>query len=196
MGGMQTTLRERLRTGTRAAHDDVDHAFAPHDLAKFPGYVAFLRSHAKALKSLTPDPALPTRLRCRISLDIGLIAHDLTQLGAALPDGSLCETRHHHPIAVEYVLLGSSMGLRVLSKRWGRSSDPRVLGTSSFLRSDRSKEWRPFCNRLTAMPATGAIADRVVLDSQRIFSAFARAARSEPNLQEHKTYDDQPLAAE
>lgn len=174
---MHRTLRDRLKSETRAAHDAVDLAFARHDPSDYRGYQGFLTAHAGALQALAADTTMPLRLRAMIRDTKARISLDLRRLGAAPSLHPAAAVAPHHPTAVEYILRGANMGKRILFKRWSGSSDGRVKGTAAYLSAiDPPGDWHAFCARLSAMPAEGDLADTVIADAIRLFVAYADAA--------------------
>jgi len=111
------------------------------------------------------------------------IERDLARLGCADPSPSFRAQHPFAPLAIEYILVGSSLGLRMLIKRWQGTSDPRVESTCNFLRgADRTPLWRDMCDRLACLPADTAEADAITADCRRIFDLYAREAqRVSPN---------------
>lgn len=176
-GPVHENLRDRLRAETRAPHNRVDHAFKPHDLADYSGYVSFLSAHWLALGVLAADRALPVRLLTCIRVDRANLQCDLARLGRPTPPPLAAVPRHYHPLAVEYLLIGSSLGFRVLERRRAAACDRRVLSSTDFLRgADRSAQWRQLCGRLGALPARSTDADIIVSDCMAIFEIYTRAA--------------------
>ena len=191
------SLRERLKRDGRRAHDRVDEAFAVFDLARPEGFQGFLQAHAVALQAIVPeghqdsgsashaDPAYLHRLVCR---DLAALSAALGQPAGASPTPkrglAKTETRcaprpRCHPVAIDYVLLGSRLGLQVLRRRWQVSRDTAVLQASDYISLPSvSRPWAALCRRLAAQPGAGPEADRIVADALYIFEVFEEAAKS------------------
>lgn len=179
MERLWSSLRERLRGETRRSHDMVDAAFLAHDITVFGGYTSFLLAHQTVLQSLSisSQNSCGHTLLSEIELLLGRVRADLMSLGecALVPDPP--DGRAYDPTALDYVLLGSRLGMAVLRKTWSRSSDPAVLSTAKFLSTPPEPiRWRAFCKDLSAMPASGAKADTIIADAHAIFASYARAA--------------------
>lgn len=194
---MGLTFRDRLRADTRAAHEDVDAAFSAHDPTSLAGYAGFLAAHDAALRTLDRDTTLPPPLRARITRDIALIGRDLAHLGACADRMPLPSAHVHDPVAVEYIHLGSRMGLKIILNRWRQSRDDRVGVSAAFLSAtDPPDLWRHFCTRLATMPVSGPVADRIVTDCISLFSIYALAARTAPLFREPDCHERRTIAAE
>ena len=200
---MTWSLRERLRQDGRQAHDRVDAAFADFDLTQPEGLGGFLEAHAIALDAMalarTPrdedreiDPRRPSydyeahsnpaELRRLVHSDLAALSDARQRTSACEPHTAKAGVRPNslrecHPIASDYVLLGSRLGLQVLRRRWQASPYPSVLAAAAYISLPPvSRQWKALCHLLAAKPAEGCEADRVVADAIHIFYLFETAA--------------------
>lgn len=174
---MVSTLRDRLRADTRAAHDALDRGFERFDLATREGLGGFLAAHGAALGALRSTPGKGSEQAEALRRDaVAAVEGDLQSLGRQA--GPAVAGPGLHPSAVLYVLLGSRLGLRVLERRWAASVDPRVAGAGRlFGLAGRVAEWRRFCEEAGAESGEGPEADRVVADAERAFGLYLAALR-------------------
>ena len=168
-------LRERLRAGTRAHHEDVDAAFSQLDLRERDGLASFLSAQGAALQAI----------RCasgRHAAEAGALRDEM--LAAAEADFRHLGYRAEraptpvdlHPTAVLYILLGSALGAQVLRRRWLASGDPLVQGAGAYFGLPlRAAAWRLFCEEAAATPAQGEDADVILRDANRIFDLYLAA---------------------
>lgn len=176
---MAQTFRFRLRSETRQAHEAVDDAFGAHDLSTSAGYVAFLGAHEVALAALAAQPELPRALLDWIAQDRARIARDLTVLRARAVPAQLPNLPPCHPLAVEYILRGSKMGLRMLWARWNAAQGTRAGATDHFLsNSPPDGSWRAFCTRLDQIPPNSSAGNAIIRDSIEIFGLYTKAAHT------------------
>ena len=170
-------LRERLRAGTRARHEDVDAAFSQLDLRERDGLARFLDAQGGALRAIRctsgRHAAEAGALRAEM---LGAVEADLRHLGhraeRAPPPVDL------HPTAVLYILLGSALGAQVLRRRWLASGDPLVRGAGAYFGlPPRGAAWRLFCEEAAATPAQGEEADAILRDANRVFGLYLAALR-------------------
>ena len=129
-----------LRTATRAAHEQVDAAFARFDLADRDSYAAMLVAHARALPvaeaAMATAPALP-EWRPRTPL----LLQDLEDLGQPLPP-ELPLTLPQGAAAIAglaYVVEGSRLGGVYLARQVSAGLPARYLSAAH-----RKGEWRAF----------------------------------------------------
>lgn len=192
-----SSLRERLRHDGRTAHDRVDEAFAGFDLTQPEGLQGFLQAHALALLAIAPEEnqesgsgagADPAYLHQLIREDLATLSSalgsrsgdpEMPDLGAAKSTAQRTHPAGYHPVSIDYVLLGSRLGMQVLRRRWQLSEDAAVRQASGYISLPSvSGEWRALCSRLAAQPSEGPEADRIVTDALYIFEVFENAAKS------------------
>lgn len=123
-----SSLLQRLRDATQAAHSSLDKGFGQLDLAEKDGFGRFLEAHyigmaplagymdsfAKAELDMTA-PGYPTLL----AADLADLGRDAATLPTLDPEPGL------NASAVAYVLAGSRLGLATIRKQpfWGREHD-------------------------------------------------------------------------
>lgn len=172
-----STLRDRLREDTRAAHDALDRGFARFDLATREGLGGFLAAHRSALAALLSAPGEGADQAEALRREaVTAVEGDLQSLGQEA--GRDVAPLSLDPRAVLYVLLGSRLGLRVLEKRWAEAGDPLVAAAGRlFGLPGQGAAWRRFCAEASAASGKGAEADRVVTDAGRAFGLYLDALR-------------------
>ncbi|UTS81669.1 hypothetical protein OL67_002761 [Phaeobacter piscinae] len=170
-------FRHALRRATRREHDAVERAFAPFHQSPLPHLAWFLTCQHTALHALAGS-------RCNgTGHSVGLLA----ALTAALREDCAVNGDHPatvsvdalprlHPLAVDYLVLGSRMGNEVLRRRLAGAADQLPL-PAYFAPRDHLVAWRATCTDLDQIPPTGALARRVVADTRQGFGLFDTAAR-------------------
>ncbi|MEM9795099.1 MAG: hypothetical protein AAF919_01330 [Pseudomonadota bacterium] len=166
------SLRERLRSGTRQAHDATDTAFARFDLTKPAGLLGFLSAHRDAFASMraVAKPGLET------SLDHALdcLTADLAVLGTTEKPTVRNGPAVDEVFAQKYLWLGSRLGTRMLARKWESGQDETARAAGRYLTettTDRTA-WRTLCDELEAMPGYGAEAERILAASNDWFALF------------------------
>ena len=168
------TLRDFLRTRTRAAHDRVDAAFGAFDLGVRAEYVAFLQAHHAALSSLPPltPCGLPPVDQCP------LLETDLRDLGAAPPTGlpplRFDGTAEAQALGAYYVVVGSRLGARLLADRLRRCGAPHARAARYLTDQSAAPAWAALRARLSG-PDPLPRAD-VLRGALRTFGRFETAA--------------------
>ncbi len=186
-GNVIETLRDRLREETGDVHRRLEERMARHPVATREGLEVHLLAHALAFDALTAQggagassaPVIED-LRARIAVDLG-------RLGVALPDPVSTPRAAFDPLAVDYVVLGSRLGARVLHKDWKSSVDPAVRAASAYFSAPaRPREWQNFIRGVMSYDIAGVRAATVVEDAKRIFEVFllalTRAERTKRNV--------------
>ena len=170
-------LRLRLRQDTRAAHDALDLALSRFDLTTAEGLRRFLRAQWLGLRALDLAGSTAQSRTALTSLTAALRS-DLDRLGVAVdPDPPVLDFVPE-PLAIDYMVAGSRLGSMVLRKQWLAATDPDVRAAGAYFGGpDHLDLWKAFCRQAEAMPATTAIADRVVQDADRLFEFFLDCAR-------------------
>lgn len=173
-------LRQRLRTGTRAAHEALDARLSDYDIATPEGLGRFLSLQRLALTALEPLSAgaavapLLRDMRDHAEADLlrlGWPAHD------PVPEAFPGDQRPPHPLALDYVIAGSRLGTMVLRKRWAASRDPAVRDARAYFSApDHTGYWTAFCKTAGAVDAETPLADRVVTDAARLFHFYQHCA--------------------
>jgi len=168
------SLRTRLREETRAAHLRLDEIAKDLDLAHYADVSIFAVAHHAAYSALDKafqgDFAL-TRLRLdKATQDIHALGLPTTGLAIADIPSAMSE------LGVTYVIAGSHLGAKVLTKQWSKTRDPRVNAASHLLRDEvLEREWAAVLTTLKSLPATGRGADDVVAGAIACFDLFRAA---------------------
>ncbi|RYE51068.1 MAG: hypothetical protein EOP21_02345 [Hyphomicrobiales bacterium] len=182
-----THLHDRLRQGTRVAHERVEAAF---DLTAATNgrdsYVAGLiklhRAYAgliRALSSLPPQPTANAAALAQVSLD--RLDADLAALNAgASGDDTLTISipGADGVLGCEYVMRGSSLGGLVIFKlASNRLGVTQQHGGQFYFGDgpDTKTRWQEFQARLATEDALGSRADRVVEGALKTFAYFELA---------------------
>ncbi|WP_220747897.1 MULTISPECIES: hypothetical protein [Jannaschia] len=83
-----------------------------------------------------------------------------------------------HPVAIDYIVLGSRLGTKVLKRRWLAATDAQVRGAGTYFAApDAATQWRAFCERTAGMAAHDPDADQIVNDANAIFRHYQACAR-------------------
>jgi hypothetical protein len=99
---------------------------------------------------------------------------DLDTLG--LPRPAATTLRPVRPLAVDYVVLGSRLGTRVLRRTWLAGKDPRVLAANLyFSQPEHTDLWRTLCGGLSQMPGNDPAAQVVLDDVKALFALFVES---------------------
>lgn len=172
-------LREILRRGTRDAHERVDAAGARFDLVNRGDYVRFLRAHAAALLPLEAGleacgvgRLLPDWRERRRG---DALRADLTGLFAAADrqGGTVALSGDDEAWGVLYVLEGSRLGARLLTRAAEQSADAGVRRSTAYFGHGRDRRfWSSFLARLEASGADAAVA---LAGARRAFARFEQA---------------------
>lgn len=120
-------------------------------------------------ESFAAMPDTPTGIRADVLVRIDAdLSRDGVPLPAPVPRLDL------HPLAADYVMLGSRSGAAYLRRAW---ADVPGVANSAFFAADADRAaWRDLTDRLAGQPATGPAADRIVADARTAFAAFGHAA--------------------
>lgn len=166
--GVARTLRRRLREDTSPAHQRVDTVLSQYDLADPMDLATFLQIHFVVFDRLSGSAG---RTAAVFGDLLAALRADLIILDMPLAD--LHDPVDLHPIAVDYVVLGSRLGTQVLRKFWQKSENALARRADQYfgLPNDPAA-WQQFCKDLDARPDTGPEADRVVADTDVIFDLF------------------------
>ena len=170
-------LRLRLRDGCADLHDRLDGAVARMDVREVAGLRGFLAMNAAAFGALACGGAKGVHVGTATIAGLAEAAtRDLVSLGAA--PGRVAPVMAD-PLAVDYVVLGSRMGTRVLRRRWQGARNSSVLQADRyFSQPDMAPEWRALCDDLSARPGDDARARVVLADARALFTLFLDAQAS------------------
>ena len=166
------TLRDRLREGSAEIHARLDAAVGRADLLSVDGYAAFLAMNARAFGALAESGAkgeLATNdmldaLALAATTDLGTMGH---------PRPTTTTLRPVLPLAVDYVVLGSRLGTRVLRRTWQSAEDARVLAADRYFgQPEHTDLWRTLCRDLSAMPGNDPKAQAILDDVMALFALF------------------------
>ena len=161
-----------MRDETRAAHDRVDAAYRCCDITGPEGLGLFLSDHLRAFAALSFSngvnsaqvEALQAEYRVALETDLAALGHPLPEDGERL-----CVT----PDPALYIMLGSRRGAKLMQRHWASHARSEARQAGAFLSlSPRDAEWRQLCLDLSARPAQGAEADRMVAEVNAIFGLF------------------------
>jgi len=174
------SLRTRLRDDTRAAHERVDAAYRSCDIAGPGGLGLFLSDHLRAFSAVSiadgfrSDQAEALRTEYCAALET-----DLAALGLPMP-----ETAGRLGVGATpalYILLGSRRGAEMTRRHWATHAQGVARLAGRFLSlNPRNAEWRRFCLDLSAQPAHGPEADRMVAEVDAIFGLFKPRSMDHP----------------
>lgn len=166
------SLRTRMRDDTRAAHDRVDAAYRCCDITGPEGLGLFLSDHLRAFAALSFSngvnsaqvEALQAQYREALETDLAALGHPWPEGGERLrvtADPAL------------YILLGSRRGAKLMQRHWAAHARGEARQAGAFLSlPPRDAEWRELCFDLSARPAHGPDADRMVAEVNAIFGLF------------------------
>jgi heme oxygenase len=134
-----SSIRERLRQAGGELHEQVDALFSAYRLITLEGYRAFLIAHAWALfpmEEMLEAAGIENTLadwpqrRRRFAL-----AQDLALLGESVPDYEPLALQHSEATlwGYAYVLEGSRLGGKMISRHVASSEDPLVREATHYL---------------------------------------------------------------
>ena len=170
-----TTLRDRLRVDTAPSHERVDRAYSTLDLRRRSDLGTFLSAQRAVLGAIRVRPGRHAGEAGEVALTMtGALDEDLDHLGATLP--RVLDALEVCGTACLYILLGSSLGTRVLHRRWLETQDPVVGGAGRYLGLAMPPgAWRDLCEDLGRCPTEGAEADQTVRDAAALFDLHLAA---------------------
>jgi heme oxygenase len=133
------SIRERLRQAGAELHQQVDALFSSYRLTDLEGYSAFLVAHAWALFPMEEmleasgiEAMMPewNQRRRRFAL-----AEDLAVLGVAIPAYEALQTCTNEATlwGYAYVLEGSRLGAKMISRHVAGSDEPLVRAATHYL---------------------------------------------------------------
>ena len=156
-------LRVRLRRETAEAHERLDLAVSVFGMETSEGRAALLEALTGGYRAVLGLRYAP------VSKAREIAARPLIALGE-MPAESVDAGPEIDESAAAYVFVGSHLGMQVLTTAWEQATGrmpPPPLGMPPM-----ASEWQDVRSRLSGMPATGAVADRVVADAIRLFEPF------------------------
>ncbi|WP_157891225.1 hypothetical protein [Phaeobacter porticola] len=173
-------FRMLLRQTTRAEHDAAERAFAPFHESPLPHLAWFLNCQYTALHALARacDSATGHSADLLPMLTEALRA-DCTTHCTAPADLARSALPNLHPLAVDYLVLGSRLGTEVLRRRLSDATGCAAL-PCYFEPRDHLMPWRAACEDLDAIKTDSTLADKIVTDTRSGFELFNMAARINP----------------
>lgn len=100
--------------------------------------------------------------------------HDLDTLDQPRP--AVLQTLPLDSRAIDYTVLGSRLGNRVLSRFWRKSEDPVVQKADAYFSApDALALWKEFCKVAAAVPADAPQNGHIVRDANSVFALFDSA---------------------
>ncbi|MEM6275772.1 MAG: hypothetical protein AAF714_02400 [Pseudomonadota bacterium] len=145
------------------------------DISRMDGLRPFLVGNALAHQALAAfDDVFEGHMLRRL----GLLREDMDALEVAMPDVTL---RFDTPDfergpGFRYVIAGSAMGGKILSRRHAASDDPRVQAAGRFLGDDSLNDfWRDVQGELSALPRSEGTRNMVVAGAVACFGLFEAA---------------------
>lgn len=165
-------LRVHLRNGCVDLHARLDAAVSRADLSEPAGYVRFLGMNACALGALASSGACGKRIgNATLASLATAAARDLKALGTKAPHSGF--RRNLSPLAIDYVVLGSRIGTRVLRRRWLESRDKRVRQADAYFSEPESAhEWKDLCTELSGIAVSDTDSPCILEDARTLFGLF------------------------
>ena len=174
------SLRGLLRSATAGCHAEVDARFAPMVANGSSRYGEFLSASAGALWPL--EQALNAADVVRLFPDwnersrSAALDADLAQLGIPRPPVSSAPRLDGEAFlfGVLYVLEGSRLGARLLTRQILASGDPQLYRATRYLRHGEDKPlWQTFLSRLESSIAVRHAPEHAVAGAVAAFGCFA-----------------------
>ena len=173
-----TTGREYLNRETRGEHTAVEAAFDAFDMAIGEGMDAILTAHIGAMDRLLPALSDHPVYRDEI-LRLRSLA-SLSRDALDLPDRAETPRQAEalHPLAIAYVILGSRLGARVISRRLDRQAVRWSDDVRGYFTDEGSgPAWAKLCVELESDHSDAELA-AIADDAQRVFAVFGEEARA------------------
>lgn len=180
---MQHSYRHQLRAMTRIDHQRLDDLFSALDIARRVDYAHFVGVHLAVFEVLQRHLAPSSLTRQQLLAGLACLQRDLATLGERAAQMRHRPAEHDaagslDPLAVDYVVAGSRLGLKVLKTRWASSSDPLVRAAGAyFTQPNAAPAWPKVCRALSTVPLDSARAGAITRDTKRIFDLFAATYR-------------------
>ena len=175
---MQRSYRHELRALTRADHARLDDLFSALDITRRVDYARFIGVHLAVFEVLRPHLSPASLTRPQLLAGLACLQRDLATLGQRRLEiqAGHGEADGLAPLAVDYVVAGSRLGLKVLKTRWAGSADPLVRAAGAyFTQPFAASLWPKVCRALSKIPVDSARAGAITRDTRRIFNLFAAA---------------------
>ena len=174
----RSSYRHELRALTRADHARLDDQFSALDITRRVDYTRFIGVHLAVFEVLRPHLSPASLTRPQLLAGLACLQRDLATLGQRRlkTQAGHGETDGLAPLAVDYVVAGSRLGLKVLKTRWAGSADPLVRAAGAyFAQPFAASPWPKVCRALSKVPVESARAGAITRDTRRIFDLFAAA---------------------
>lgn len=169
-------LRNVLRSETAEAHERLDKELDSYDLTDHLSLSKYLCVHYLARSELSN---LITVGKNRISNEqkIADIVKDLKVLAVNPPAILKFENRRpYHPLGLTYVMAGSSLGSKILYKRWNSGSNDAVKNAGRFLTSSKdSTEWKAFLVSIADLNIPPQEVEHIVTSANAVFMIYKTA---------------------
>ena len=178
---MQHSYRHQLRAMTRDDHQRLDDLFSALDITRRVDYAHFVGVHLAVFEVLKRHVTPASLTRRQLLAGLACLQRDLATLGRRDTEikAGQGEPGRLDALAVDYVVAGSRLGLKVLKARWESSADPLVRAARAyFTLPNMAPRWRDVCQALSMVPVDSARAGAITRDTRRIFNLFAAAYRS------------------
>ena len=175
---MQRSYRHELKALTRADHARLDELFSALDITRRVDYARFIGVHLAVFEVLRPHLSPASLTRPQLLAGLACLRRDLTTLGQRRLEIQVGHKAADglDPLAVDYVVAGSRLGLKVLKTRWAGSADPLVRAAGAYFRQPFAASlWPKVCRALSKVPVDSAQAGAITRDTRRIFNLFAAA---------------------
>ena len=187
---MQHSYRHQLRAMTRIDHQRLDDLFSALDITRRVDYARFIGVHLAVFEVLQRHLAPSSLTRPQLLAGLACLQRDLATLGERHAQMRHRPAEHGEmpaghdaaealdPLAVDYVIAGSRLGLKVLKTRWAGSADPLVRAAGAyFTQPNAASLWSEVCRALSTVPLDSARAGAITRDTKRIFDLFAATYR-------------------
>jgi heme oxygenase len=184
-------LHERLRSRTRALHDDAERALDLESrLSSIDAYRGLLRSlwqlHAGYEAAFAAQPWLGSGIDFERRRRSDMLLTDLSVLGVLTvpsappkpPIRGLFDA-----IGCLYVIEGSTLGGQIIFQRVRERLGASADGAASFFRGygpETGGMWRELIEAINVTPAHGAAADAIEAGARRTFSTFVTSFCGHP----------------
>lgn len=166
-------FRNILRQETRVAHDQLDHHFTQIDIASRDGLKAFVGVHLACFQMMQARLRSSNLSAATLQDMINGLALDAVVLGLDHPVDAPALEQQIDPLAIDYLVAGSRLGSKVLSRRWAQSQDPLVQNAKTYFSQPSDPTlWPATCRALSDIPVAHARAAYIVKDARTLFQLF------------------------